>query len=167
MNNLKIFCVTNLPSSKLEKLNLTLAGVGKNDFSNNYINCKNGDNIEFKEQYYSELTFHYWFWKNKLKEYSDHIWIGFCQKRRFWLKDNNLNIKNFEDLNNNILRKVPGEWEKFDAILCDPIPVSPAKKIKIIKRGWKNILKDPEIFFNKNKQTIKLHFDMHHGHGSH
>ena len=88
MNNLKIFCVTNLPSSKLEKLNLTLAGVGKNDFSNNYINCKNGDNIEFKEQYYSELTFHYWFWKNKLAEYSDDIWIGFCQKRRFWLKDN-------------------------------------------------------------------------------
>jgi len=165
MNNLKIFCVTNLASSNLEKLNLILAGVGKNDFSNKYINCKNGDNIDFKEQYYSELTFHYWFWKNKLSEYSNDMWIGFCQKRRFWLKDNNSNIKNFEDLNNNILQKVPNEWEKFDAILCDPIPVSPAKKIKIIKRGWKNILKDPQILFNKSKQTIKLHFDMHHGYG--
>ena len=39
------------------------------------------------------------------------------------------------------------------------------KKIKIIKRGWKNILKDPGVLFNKNKQTIKLQFDMHHGYG--
>ena len=58
---------------------------------NKYINCKNGDNIEFKEQYYSELTFHYWFWKNKLAEYSDDIWIGFCQKRRFWLNSKDVN----------------------------------------------------------------------------
>ncbi len=165
MSNLKIYCVTNIASQKLEMLNLTLASVGKNKFPDNYINCKSGNTIESKEKHYSELTFHYWFWKNKLAEFNDSIWIGFCQKRRFWLKNTNSNINNLEDLNNNILREVPSDWESFDAILCDPIAVSPAKKIKIIKRGWKNILKDPGVFFNKKKQTIKLQFDMHHGYG--
>ena len=27
-------------------------------------------NIQKKEKYYSELTFHFWFWKNKLKKYN-------------------------------------------------------------------------------------------------
>ena len=49
-----------------------------------------------------------------------------------WLKSNNLNTYNLDDLNNNILRKIPNEWEKFDAILCNPINVSPAQKIKMI-----------------------------------
>ena len=165
MNNLKIYCVTDIISDKLEKLNLTLASVGKEKFPENYISCKNGDNIEFKEQYYSELTFHYWFWKNKLPNFDENIWLGFCQKRRFWLKNNNLNISNLDDLNNNILRTIPNEWEKYDTILCKPINVSPAKKIKMIKRGWRNLIKDPTIFFNPKKQTIKLQFDMHHGYG--
>ena len=165
MDNLKIFCVTNLVSLKLEKLNLILAGVGKGQFSKKYITCKTGQNIEIKEKHYSELTFHYWFWKNKLQDFDDNTWIGFCQKRRFWLKNNNLNTCNLDDLNNNILRKIPNEWEKFDAILCNPINVSPAKKIKMIKRGWRNLLKDPKIFFDNKKQTIKLQFDMHHGYG--
>ena len=37
--------------------------------------------------------------------------------------------------------------------------------MKLLKRGYKNILKDPSIIFNKKKHNIKLHFDMHHGHG--
>ncbi len=165
MNNLKTYCVTDIVSNKLEKLNLTLASVGKKKFPENYINCKNGDNIEFKEEYYSELTFHYWFWKNKLQNFDENIWLGFCQKRRFWLKNDNLIISNLNDLNNNILRTIPEEWEKYDVILCEPINVSPAKKVKMIKRGWKNLIKDPTIFFNDKKQTIKLQFDMHHGYG--
>ena len=39
------------------------------------------------------------------------------------------------------------------------------KFMKIFKRGFKNLLKDPSIIFNQKKQTIKLHFDMCHGHG--
>ena len=35
--------------------------------------------------------------------------------------------------------------------------------MKIIKRGWRTLLKDPSVFYNSKKQTIKLHFDMHHG----
>ena len=86
MSKIKIFCVTNVESELLENLNLTLVGVGKKNFSKKYINIKNRQNIQKKERNYSELTFHYWFWKNKLSSYDDKTWIGFCQKRRFWLK---------------------------------------------------------------------------------
>tara|TARA_B100000780_G_C21105215_1_gene446234 strand:- start:968 stop:1777 length:810 start_codon:yes stop_codon:yes gene_type:complete len=165
MNNLKIFCVTNLPLPKLEELDLNLAGVGPDLFPSNYINTQIGENIQYKEKHYSELTFHYWFWKNKLNECRDDSWIGFCQKRRFWVKPNHAPIKNLGDLNNALLRTIPKECLNSEAIICQPIPVSPAKKIKMIKRGWKNLLKDPTIFFDHSKQTIKLQFDMHHGYG--
>ena len=38
--------------------------------------------------------------------------------------------------------------------------------MKIIKRGFRSLLKDPSIFFDVNKQTLLLHFDMHHGYGN-
>ena len=43
---------------------------------------------------------------------------------------------------------------------------SNVKKTKLIKRGFKSLLKNPSIFFNVNKQTLSLHFDMHHGYGN-
>ena len=55
-----------------------------------------------KEKYYSELTFHYWFWKNKLKSYRNNDWIGFCQKRRFWLKSSS-KVRNLKDLKKKLL----------------------------------------------------------------
>ena len=166
MTNLKTYCVSNLANSNLEKLDLTLVGVGENEFPQNYITCKKGENIQNKEKYYSELTFHYWFWKNELKNMNDDIWIGFCQKRRFWIKDEHSKINNIEDLKKNILRSIPNEWDNYDAFICEPIQVSPAKKIKLIKRGWRNWIKDPSILFNKNKHNIKLQFDMFHGYGN-
>ena len=62
-NNLKIYCVTDKPLKRLENSNLNLAGVGKNIFSENYIRSDNKIIINSKEKYYSELTFHYWYWK--------------------------------------------------------------------------------------------------------
>ena len=164
MKKIEIFCVTNISSKKLETLKLSLAGVGKKKFSSQYISCAKGINIQKKEKNYSELTFHYWFWKNKLKDCDNKTWIGFCQKRRFWLKkkvNNNTYIK----LKKNILKKVPAKWKNFDSVLCEPISVSGHKKMKLIKRGWRNVFKNPNVFFNKDKQNIKLHFDMHHGYG--
>lgn len=38
--------------------------------------------------------------------------------------------------------------------------------MKIFKRGFKNLVKDPSILFNKKKQNLYLHFDMHHGYGN-
>jgi len=166
MSNLITFCVSNIPNPDLEKLDLELVGVGKKKFSNKYISCKSGNNIQNKEKYYSELTFHYWFWKNKLKNYDNKKWIGFCQKRRFWLKKKNIKIANINDLKNNILRSVPSKWEKFEALICDPITVSPAKTSKLLKKGWRNLIRDPSILYDKNKHNIKLQFDMFHGFGN-
>ena len=165
MSNLEIFCVTDLPLKNLEHLELKLVGVGQKKFSENYIQCDQGDNIHKKEKYYSELTFHYWFWKNMLDVYDNGKWIGFCQKRRFWLKNENKEIKNIQDLKNSLLNEIPKEWENYDAFLCEPIYVSPAKKMKLIKRGWRNIIKDPTILINEKKHNIKLQFDMFHGYG--
>ena len=61
MNSLNIFCVTDKPLKYLEDLNIKLVGVGKRKFSQKYITCLKGNNIQKKEKYYSELTFHYWF----------------------------------------------------------------------------------------------------------
>ena len=162
MNNFALYCITNIRSEKLEKLDFNLVGVGKNIFNEKYISCNNGENINDKEKHYSELTFHYWFWKNKLNEFSDDVWIGFCQKRRFWLKSKNENLDN--PLKNIILNKVPNEWENYDAVICEPIHLG-TKFMKLIKRGWRNLIKNPKIIFNLNRSSIKLHFDMHHGYG--
>jgi len=159
-----IFCVTNSELKYLEQLPVKLVGVGKNIFSKKYISCLNGKNIQKKEKNYSELTFHYWFWKNKLKFYNTNSWIGFCQKRRFWTKSNK-KIKSLKELKKNIITKAPKQWNKYESIICKPIRVDKTKKMKLIKRGLKNLIENPSIFFNEKKRSIKLHFDMHHGHG--
>ena len=165
--NLLIYCVTNKDLNFLKNLEYKLAGVGKNKFSEEYVSSNNLDNIFYKEEFYSELTFHYWFWKNKLKNFEnkDNMWIGFCQKRRFWLQnEKNLEI-NHNNISDDFLTEIPMEWKNFDTIICKPINVDVNKLSKMIKRGWRNLINDPGIFFNKKKQTIKLHFDMYHGYG--
>ena len=79
-----MYCVTNKEIKFINKTNYRAGWVGLGPVPNNYIECNTQDNIYFKEQYYSELTFHYWFWKNQLNLNSSD-WIGFCQKRRFWI----------------------------------------------------------------------------------
>ena len=165
--NLLIFCVTDkvLPFS----LNVPykFAGVGKNIFPYNYLLSNTLDNIYYKEKYYSELTFHYWFWKNELKNINNNTWIGFCQKRRFWKNffflDSDID---FSNLQNFILTETPEQWTKYNSVICEPIYVNKINRIKILKRGFKSLIKDPQILFNNCKQTVKLHFDMHHGHGN-
>ena len=165
--NLEIFCVTDKHLNFFDNLRYNLAAVGKNNFPEKYINSNTGTNIFYKEEYYSELTFHYWFWKNLLNNYSDKTWIGFCQKRRFWLqKKEDLNLIVDKNIKEKFLYEIPEEWEKFESIICNPIDVSGVKFMKILKHGFKNLLKDPSIIFNKKKQTIKLHFDMCHGYGN-
>ena len=150
MKRLKIFCVTNEKFKHLENLNLNLVGVGKKKFSNKYLSCKSGKNIQKKEKNYSELTFHYWFWKNQLKKMDKNLWIGFCQKRRFWLK-NRKKIANFSDLKKNILKEPHKKWKNYESIICQQIQVDNPKKMKLLKRGWKNVIKDPSVLFEKKK----------------
>ena len=161
-----MYCVTNKEIKFINKTNYRAGWVGLGPVPNNYIECNTQDNIFFKEQYYSELTFHYWVWKNQLNINSSD-WIGFCQKRRFWITKNSLN-KNIDKFNykNHFLDNIPEKYEKYDSIICDPISVRGAKKMKMLKRGFKNLIEDPLIFFNKDKHSVKLHFDMHHGYGN-
>ena len=166
MQKIEMYCVTDKEFQYLNELNYNLGAVGKDTFSNKYLRCDNKDNIYHKEKNYSELTFHYWYWKNLL-EYSKNEWIGFCQKRRFWIKESssleNINSKNLKE---HTLTHIPKNLESYDSIICKPISVSKPKKIKIIKRGWKNLIKDPTILFSQKKRSIELHFDMHHGYGN-
>ena len=101
MENLKIYCVTNKKLDFISKSNYFFGWVGKETAPKNYLTCNTQDNIFIKEKFYSELTFHYWYWKNQLKNENDTDWIGFCQKRRFWIKDEakekNININNAND----------------------------------------------------------------------
>jgi|TARA_B100000929_G_scaffold289551_1_gene280496 hypothetical protein len=166
MSNLEIYCVTNKKLSFLENTTLKLAAVGKDIFSDRYLKCDNKINIYDREKYYSELTFHYWYWKNCLND-SKKDWIGFCQKRRFWIKsEDDKKIINTNNLNQYLLDKIESKLNDYESIICNPIYVSGAKKIKMMKRGWRNLIKDPLILFQKQKQTIAFHFDMHHGHNN-
>ena len=65
-----------------------------------------------------------------------------------------------------MLKEVDKSWENSNSILCDTIKISGAKKIKLIKRGWRNIISNPNLLFGKDKETINVHFDMHHGYGN-
>ena len=163
MSSLEIFCVTDKIIPNIEKTGYNIATPKNGSFPKNYLKSDVGENIIYKEKYYSELTFHYWYWKNML-DVNNNNWIGFCQKRRFWIKPESKFIDlDINNLNENII-KIPHEsWKMYQSIICEPINLYGVKKIKLIKRGWKSLIKDPSIFFNIKKQTIKLHFDMHHG----
>ena len=163
MDKLEIYCVTNKKLLFLENTPLKLVAVGQDKFSGKYLRCDNKINIYDKEKFYSELTFHYWYWKNELEK-SKNDWIGFCQKRRFWIKPNiDKNKISTNNLNEYLLQDLDSDMNKYEAIICEPIKVCGAKKIKMIKRGWRNLIKDPSIIFQKHKETVSFHFDMHHG----
>ena len=166
MSELDIFCVTNKHVNFLEKTKYKIGWVGKDRPKNDYFLCDTKINIFDKEKFYSELTFHYWYWKNILN-LNQKKWIGFCQKRRFWInpESENQEINKF-NITDHLLIKPHESWAEYDSIICKPINISGAKKIKIFKRGLRSLVRDPSILFNKNKETIKFHFDMHHGHGN-
>jgi hypothetical protein len=168
MSSLSIICITNKRVEFLEDTKSILLGaVGENIFNTKYLKCDQNDNIFFKEKYYSELTFQYWFWKNKLSFLKENDWIGFCQRRRYWIKKNTLKEDiNIHNLKNFILSEIPETWKEYNSVICEPIYVNGVNKVKLLKRGFKSLIKDPRVFFNKDKQTVKLHFDMHHGYGN-
>jgi len=168
MSLLDIYCVTNKKVSFLneKKINYKIGWVGKEQPELNYIFCNKKDNIFYKEKYYSELTFHYWYWKNILS-LKNKNWIGFCQKRRFWVKSESKNIEiNKKNIQEHILTNPEKNWNNYEAIICNPINISGSKKIKIFKRGFRSLIKDPSILWNLKKENILLHFDMHHGYGN-
>ncbi len=168
----KIFCMC-LNSHHLEnlkKLNYIPVGLGKNNFSKDWLKDNTGDNISFKNSYYGEYTFYYWLWKNYLNETHDNTWIGFSGYRYHWSKNNKVHsdelnkVISKENFNNYILREVPSEWNNYDVILGDKMYVNNWKISKILKHAKKKFFKNPKFFIKKN-QNIKLHFDVFHGEG--
>jgi len=162
-NEIEMYCLTHKRVNFLENFSYKLVNISSNPISLEYLNCDNGDNIIDKEKYYAELTFHYWFWKNKLN-LLENKWIGFCQRRRFWTKKKLLNDKiDIENLKENLLQEIPNELSKYESFLCEPVYINKIKKMKIIKKGFRSLLKDPSILFNENKQTLRFQFNMQHG----
>ena len=94
----------------------------------------------------------------------ENEWIGFCQYRKFWslekIKSENLNIDNIKE---KVLKKLPDEFEKYEAILANPQFVNQWKLMKFIKKGFKIFIKNPLLIFNKNKRNLNFHFDLMHG----
>jgi hypothetical protein len=166
MDNLKIYCMC-LQNTNLEiikNLNYIPVGLKNNDFSKEWLRDNTKENISKKNPFYGEYTFHYWLWKNNFLNHNFEEWIGFCTYRRFWSKSKPK--KKHFNLIDNVINKVPDEWKEYDSVLVEPIYINITKLSKILKHGKKQVIKNPFIFFNKNKITIKVHFDMYHGHGN-
>jgi hypothetical protein len=165
MKNLKMFCLTMEPShyNFIKKLNYIPVGLGEKNFNKNCLSDKTGDNISNRNKNYGEYTFHYWLWKNYLQNLDDS-WIGFCQYRKFWTLNKNMNQDaNFYNLNSKVLKEIPKEFEKYDVILGEPIFINQFRTMKFIKKGLFFFSKRPLSLFNKKKRNIKFHFDFMHG----
>ena len=164
MNNLHMFCLSlnDEDYDKIKSLNYIPVGLGNKKFSSKWIRDNSGENISVKNSFYGEYTFHYWFWKNKLKEISDHTWIGFCAYRRFWTKSSNsLKIFNKQDF----LSEIPNDWDNYDVILGQNIFMDGWTPMKVLKHGLKSFILNPTFIFKKN-WNLKLHFDSFHGYGN-
>tara|TARA_B110000305_G_scaffold137377_1_gene153347 strand:- start:1273 stop:2094 length:822 start_codon:yes stop_codon:yes gene_type:complete len=169
MKNLKIYCISLNPLHKdlIDKLGYIAVGLGDNNFNEDWYQDKSGESISSKNQHYGEYTFHYWLWKNKKIDFEG--WIGFCQYRKFWKKIETASIDstdNFENLNKIVLKEIPKELENFESILLESQFVNQFRFSKFIKHNFKTMICNPSLFLNKNKRTIKFHFDMMHGKGN-
>ena len=174
MNSLNIYCLSIYPVqfNLFKKLKYIPVGLGKNNFSDGWLKDNTGNNISIKNPYYSEFTFHYWFWKNLIHTIPDNAWIGFCAYRRFWSNNDNLrseeidkiiNIKNFEQY---ALKEIKTNWNNYEVILGEEIKLSRIKLIKIIKNGGiKSIINNYKPFIS-GEMNIKFQFDIFHGSGN-
>ena len=167
MKNLTFFCLTLNPEHEkiIKEFGFVPVGLGDKRFSQDILSDKLGENISKKNPYFGEYTFHYWIWKNYLKEINTE-WVGFCQYRKFFLKDNiQLNNLEKEDLKNLLIDKIDLNDPNYDCILGNKFSVIEYKLSKIIKHHLFEFLSKPSLLFNKRKRTLKFHFDLFHGKG--
>ena len=173
MNNYKIFCMclNEHHLINIKKLNYIPVGLGKNNFSTDWLRDNTDDNISVKNPYYGEYTFYYWYWKNMLHENINGSWVGFSGYRYHWAQENTINSDlitkniNNNNYNNYILKNIPKEWDSYEVILGEEIFIDKWKLSKIFKHGKKKLLKKPLAFIKRN-QNIELHFDIFHGEGN-
>ena len=87
-------CLNSHHLDNLKKLNYIPVGLGRNEFSNEWLRDNTGMNISEKNSYYGEYTFYYWVWKNLLNKTTNDIWIGFSGYRYHWSQDNKIHLTN-------------------------------------------------------------------------
>jgi hypothetical protein len=151
--------------NKIKDLSYIPVGLGKKNFSKNFLNDKNGKNISEKNPNYGEYTFHYWIWKNYLDQINTE-WVGFCQYRKFFLKKkiNEIDVK-LNYLKESVITNIPLEFKNFDCILGEQFSVN-KYKLKFFKKNLLKIILSPSVIFFKKKRNIKFHFDVFHGDGN-
>ena len=165
---MKMYCITIYDDhyNKIKKLGYEPVGLGNNIISKKFTTDNTQKNISLKNSYYGEYTFHYWLWKNKIIN-SENEWIGFCQYRKYWSnKRQEFNIKNLNELNNQVIKDIPDEYKNYESILGEPLYINQFRLSKFLKKNLKVMIKKPSLFFYKNKRNIKFHFDMMHGSGN-
>lgn len=165
--NFNIFCLSIYNECKnfYEKNNLIPVGLKIKNFENGWFRDHTGLNISNKNSQYGEYSFHYWLWRNYLKELSSMKWIGFCTYRLFWTKQKTIgeSIQNLQQLSQIILKEPLKSWNEYDVILTKSLKIRKIKNMKIIKNyGLKMSLMNPKIFF-KNQHTLYDHFSIFHG----
>jgi hypothetical protein len=120
--------------------------VGKAGKESHGVNDRSGISISEKNPFYSELTAHYWVWKNVLPCASDEDFIGFCHYRRFFTFD--IQVKKISDLNGveAFLFIEKNLKTPDDVILANPIkfPVkqhwfSYSQKLRRLKYPWQDL----------------------------
>ena len=165
-NNLVTYCITQKKFNFLKKLDLNFIISGSKKIGaardKNWFRDDIGKNISKKNRNFGTLTSIYWIWKNRQIYHKKYQWIAISHYRRFWLKEKYSKKININNLNNYLLSQIPVKKKKYDAFVLSPQNVSEYKLIKILKKGKKNILKNPLILFKKNLRTINLQFDMFH-----
>tara|TARA_B100000900_G_C20512290_1_gene688555 strand:+ start:138 stop:947 length:810 start_codon:yes stop_codon:yes gene_type:complete len=166
---MKMYCITiyNDHYEKIKNLGYIPVGLGEEIFLSNFKTDNTGKNISIKNPFYGEYTFHYWIWKNKINQINTDEWLGFCQYRKFWANNISKNeIKNMQDLSNNVIKEIPEKYNKFEVILGEPLFINKFKISKIIKKGLLKTLTRPKFLFDQNARNIEFHFDLMHGEGN-
>ena len=165
MNNATIYChsLHNKMLKEIQNVKYVPVGLGSGKFSKEWLRDDTLENISYKNKYYAEYTFYYWFWKNILPEVQDNHWIGFCSYRELWGNKKKITKESkFEDV---VLTKIPDEWEKFDTVVGEPIFMNNLKFSKLIKHGLWSLARNPSALI-KSKRNLRFHFDMWHGNGN-
>jgi len=163
-----MYCITlnDTHLNKIKKIGYIPVGLGDAIKSNVFFKDDTGDNISQKNPFYGEYTFHYWLWKNEINNLDDK-WIGFCQYRKFWIKnDVNQKINNISELKSAVINNVPNNYDQYESILGEPLFVNQLRLSKFIKKNLLTMIKKPILFLDKNKRNLKFHFDMMHGNGN-
>jgi len=183
MNNATMYCLclNDKVLPLIKELGYVPVGLGGGNFSKDWLRDNTLENISFKNKYYGEYTFHYWFWKNILPNIKDNDWVGFCAHKDYWcnkqkIHDDNNFIFNEEKvpspiLNDNkelkdvVINEIPAEWNKYDTIIGNHHYINNLKLSKLIKHGIGSLIRNPSALL-KSKRNIKFHFDMWHGNGN-